>query len=127
MRLLSSLLTRFIQNGTLRLVDAGGRVHLFGGNSPGPSVALRLHDRALHTKLALNPELHTGEAYMNGTLTFEEWSGISDLMYLFSFNRGGMPAHGSHSVLRGWWRAAYRWHQAYPAGLPGGNARHQHC
>jgi cyclopropane-fatty-acyl-phospholipid synthase len=94
MRLLSSLLSKVIQKGTLRLVDAGGRVHRFGGKSPGPSVTLRLHDRALHTKLALNPELHIGDAYMNGTLTFEEGSGVGDLIYLFSLNRGGLAAHG---------------------------------
>ncbi len=126
MRLLSSLLTRFIQKGALRLVDAGGRVHLFGGKSPGPAVALRLHDRALHTKLALNPELHTGEAYMNGTLTFEEGSGIGDLIYLFSLNRGGLAAHGSQKLLRGWWRAAKRWHQANPVGVAAANARHHY-
>jgi cyclopropane-fatty-acyl-phospholipid synthase len=61
--------------------------------------------------MALNPELHAGEAYMNGTLTFEDGSGIGDLMYLFSLNRGGLAAHGSQKLLRRSWRAARRWHQ----------------
>jgi cyclopropane-fatty-acyl-phospholipid synthase len=38
---------------------------LFGGSGPGPTVTLRLHDPALYRKLALNPELYAGEAYMN--------------------------------------------------------------
>jgi cyclopropane-fatty-acyl-phospholipid synthase len=126
MRLLSSLLTKFIRVGALRLVDAGGRVHVFDGKSPGPFVALRLHDRALHTKMALNPELHAGEAYMNGTLTFEDGSGIGDLIYLFSLNRGGLAAYGTQKLLRRWWRAAKRWHQANPVGVAAANARHHY-
>ena len=74
MRLLSNLLGGFVQNGTLRLTDAGGRVHVFGGQRPGPSVAVRLHDPRLHHRLFVNPELHAGEAYMDGTLTFEDGS-----------------------------------------------------
>jgi cyclopropane-fatty-acyl-phospholipid synthase len=72
MLLLSNLLTKFIQTGTLRVFDSGGRLHSFGDKAPGPTVTLRLHDRALAVKLALNPELYAGEAYMDGKLTFEE-------------------------------------------------------
>ena len=36
-----------------------------------PEVAIRLHDKALHTKLAIRPELYLSEAYMDGTLTVE--------------------------------------------------------
>jgi cyclopropane-fatty-acyl-phospholipid synthase len=64
MRMLSRLLTRFIRNGTMRMIDAAGGEHLFGGSGPGPTVTLRLHDPALYRKLALNPELYAGEAYM---------------------------------------------------------------
>jgi cyclopropane-fatty-acyl-phospholipid synthase len=57
MRLLSNLLTKFIQTGVLRVFDSSGALHIFGDKAPGPTVTLRLHDRALETKLALNPEL----------------------------------------------------------------------
>ena len=76
MRLLSNLLTRFIQTGKLRVIDPVGASHVFGGKVPGPAVTLRLHDPALQTRLALNPELYAGEAYMDGTLTFEDGSGV---------------------------------------------------
>ena len=89
MLLLSNLLTKFIQTGTLRVFDSRGRLHRFGDKAPGPTVTLRLHDRALETKLAFNPELHAGEAYMDGTLTFEDGSSVGDLMRLFSLNRAG--------------------------------------
>jgi hypothetical protein len=40
MRLLSNLLGRSVQNGTLRRTDANGRVHVFGAERPGPTVAV---------------------------------------------------------------------------------------
>jgi cyclopropane-fatty-acyl-phospholipid synthase len=63
MLLLTRLLRAFIRAGTLSLIDAHGVEHKFGG-APGPSVAVRLHDKRLHTRLALNPELYAAEAYM---------------------------------------------------------------
>jgi cyclopropane-fatty-acyl-phospholipid synthase len=126
MRLLSSLLTKFIRTGTLRLIDADGGEHVFGDTTPGPSVTLRLHDRALYTRMALNPELHAGEAYMNGTLTFEQGSSVGDLMYLFSVNRGGLASNTSQKLLRRFWRGVKRWHQANPVGVAAANARHHY-
>ena len=64
MWLLSNLLRRFIRLGTLRVRDADGKVHVFGNQSPGPDVAIRLHDRSLYRKLFINPELYAAEAYM---------------------------------------------------------------
>ncbi|MCW3476196.1 SAM-dependent methyltransferase [Limobrevibacterium gyesilva] len=126
MRLLSNLLTKFVQNGTLRLVAADGESHLFGGKRPGPVVTIRLHDPALHRKLFLNPELHAGEAYMNGTLTFEDGSNVGDFMYLFSLNRAGLGGHASQKLLRSVWRGLKRWHQANPIGVAAANARHHY-
>jgi hypothetical protein len=74
MRLLAHLLNRFIRNGELRLIAADGSLHSFGGHGPGPTITVRLHDPRLHFKLFLNPELHAGEAHMNGTLTFEDYA-----------------------------------------------------
>ena len=69
--LLARLLSPIIRIGRLELVDAAGRRHVFAG-SPGPSVTVRLHDRALHWKLVVNPRLHVPEAYMDGKLTIEK-------------------------------------------------------
>lgn len=126
MRLLANLLGNFVQNGSLRLTDAGGRVHVFGAGRPGPSVAVRLHDPRLHLGLFANPELRAGEAYMDGTLTFEDGSGVGDLMRLFSLNRTGLRGHASQRPLRRLSRALRRWHQANPMGAAAVNARHHY-
>jgi cyclopropane-fatty-acyl-phospholipid synthase len=107
-RLLAHLLNRFISNGELRLIAADGSVHSFGGL--GPTITVRLHDRRLYIKLFLNPELHTGQAYMNGTLTFEDGSDVGDFMELFAANRGGLAAHPGRCCC-GLWRAAKSWYQ----------------
>jgi cyclopropane-fatty-acyl-phospholipid synthase len=126
MLLLSNLLTKFIQTGTLRVFDSGGKLHSFGDKAPGPTVTLRLHDRALEVKLALNPELYAGEAYMDGTLTFEEGTDVGGLMGLFSLNRTGLFGHASQRLLRRVWRLARRWHQANPIGVAALHARHHY-
>ena len=69
--LLRWALEKIVTVGTLSLTDAEGRTHRFQG-APGPECAVRLHDRRLHTSLVVNPWLHVGEAYMDGTLTIEE-------------------------------------------------------
>ena len=126
MRLLTHLLNRFIRNGMLRLIAADGTLHVFGGHAPGPTVTIRLHDPRLYTKLFLNPELHAGEAYMNGTLTFEDGSDVGCFMELFAANRGGLAAHPGQTLLRRLWRAAKRWHQANPESTAAANARHHY-
>ena len=126
MRLLATVLRKFVQKGTLNIVAADGRRHLFAGKSPGPCLTIRLHDRSLHTRLALNPELYAGEAYMNGTLTFEDGSNVGDLMELFSVNRSGLAAHGLQKLLRQVRLGLRRWHQANRMGVAAANARHHY-
>ncbi|MDF2813395.1 MAG: SAM-dependent methyltransferase, partial [Microvirga sp.] len=53
---LSHMLKSFVRTGTLKVVDADGKVHVFSG-APGPKVTMRLTDRSLYHKLFLNPEL----------------------------------------------------------------------
>ena len=126
MRLLSNLLKRFVRTGTLRVIDASGGEHVFGDGAPAPRAVMRVHDPALYRRLALNPELHAGEAYMAGTLTFEDGTGVGDLMSLFGENRAGLAGHASQRVLRRVWRAARRWQQANPVGVAARHARHHY-
>ncbi len=69
--LLAHYADRVFRWGQLTIVDAKGRRHVAGDGS-GPRATVRLHDPALHHRLALNPFLHIGEGYMAGTLTIEE-------------------------------------------------------
>lgn len=126
MRLLSNLLGKFIKQGTLRVVDADGATHVFGGKLPGLDVTARISDRKLYTKLFLNPELYAAEAYMDGTLTFENGSGIHDFLLLSSINRAALYSYGSQKLMHGVWRALRRWHQANPVGVAAKNARHHY-
>lgn len=79
--------------GRLTLTDAAGRTRVFEG-APGPACAVRLHNRRLHTGLAVNPWLRVGEAYMDGTLTVEEGT-LGDFIEFCCVNAraaGGNPA-----------------------------------
>ncbi len=69
--LVSHLLNRLIQVGSLSVIDAFGETHLFEGTK-GPAVTVRLRDRALHHGLFTNPPLALGEGYTQGTLTVED-------------------------------------------------------
>jgi len=118
---LAKLLRSFIKRGTLRVIDAGGRVHVFGQGAP--EVTLRLHEPSLPLRLVLNPDLQTGEAYMDGTLTIENGATIHDFLYLFSLNRGTFHAQKSAQLRRRLFRALRRWHQKNPVGVAAKNAR----
>jgi cyclopropane-fatty-acyl-phospholipid synthase len=91
MRMLSHFLRRMIRVGRLELTDADGRTHVFEG-APGPTVAIRLHDRRLHRRLAVTPRLAFGEAYMEGTLTVEKGD-LHALIDLCAMNYAGYASH----------------------------------
>lgn len=99
MRLLNSLMSRIVQVGTLRIVDAEGNEHVHQGK-PGPSVTIRLTDPKLYHTLFLNPELRAGEAYMDGTLLIEEGS-IRDLLMIYALNRLSLRGHPLQKLVRG--------------------------
>jgi cyclopropane-fatty-acyl-phospholipid synthase len=91
---LDRMMRAFVQTGQLTIIDADGGRHVFRGagdravdGEPVVPVTIRLHDRALYRQLVLNPELHAGEAYMDGRLTMEEGSTIRNFLTLFSANR----------------------------------------
>src|SRR5262245_1722133 len=76
---------RLVGIGDLTVIDATGKTHCFSGAEVGPAVTIRLHDRALHRKIMLNPYLAFGEAYMDGTLTIEKGT-LYDAMDLAARN-----------------------------------------
>jgi cyclopropane-fatty-acyl-phospholipid synthase len=74
MLLFVPFLRRLVRFGHLTVIDASGRSHVFDGKPLPeiPPVTLRLHDPRLHWRIALQPSLAVGEAYMDGTLTIEQ-------------------------------------------------------
>jgi cyclopropane-fatty-acyl-phospholipid synthase len=125
MLLLTHMLKAFVRVGTLTVVDADGRRHVFGG-TPGPAVTMRLTDRALYRKLVLNPELHAGEAYMDGGLRFEDGSALRDFLTLFSVNRLSLGSYPLQRALRRVSRAFRRFQQANPVGKARRNVAHHY-
>ena len=69
----SALLKTVIRTGSLTIIDGSGRPHLIGDGSP-PEVVVRINGRSTDWRLAVNPALSIGEAYMDGALTIDSGS-----------------------------------------------------
>ena len=121
---LSHMLKSFIRVGTLKVIDASGQVHVFAG-APGPQVTMRLTDPTLYRRLFFNPELHAGEAYMDGRMSFEN-STLRDFLTLFSTNRLSLGSYPLQKVLRRASRGLKRFQQANPVGKAQQNVAHHY-
>lgn len=108
---LSSLLKRFIEKGTLTVIDMAGVRSVFGGGKDGPSVTVRMKDDKVADKIFWNPELAFPEAYMEDRIAFEEDTTVYDLLLLFSVNRKALGGHPVQQALRNGWRAVRRFQQ----------------
>ncbi|MGF9563289.1 cyclopropane-fatty-acyl-phospholipid synthase family protein [Neorhizobium sp. JUb45] len=96
---LSHMMKSFIRKGKLTVIDADGKRHIFSG-TPGLEVTMRLTDPKLYKSLVFNPELAAGEAYMDGTMRFEEGSTLQDFLTLFSVNRLSLGSYPLQKALR---------------------------
>jgi cyclopropane-fatty-acyl-phospholipid synthase len=93
------MMKAFIRKGKLTVIDANGQPHVFSGE-PGPEVTMRLTDPKLYRTLVFNSELAAGEAYMEGTLRFEDGSSLRDFLTLFSINRLALGSYPIQKALR---------------------------
>jgi cyclopropane-fatty-acyl-phospholipid synthase len=110
MDILYQILERLLKQGRLTIFDAGGRRHIIEASGE-PAVTIRLHSRTVPWKLACNPHLYLGEAYMAGDLTLEEGD-IYDLLDLLtrSIGRGyGNRLFGTIAAIR----RRFRWLMQY--------------
>ena len=121
---LSHMMKSFVRVGTLKIIDADGKVHVFSGQ-PGPNVTMRLSDRSLYHKLVFNPELNAGEAYMDGRMSFED-STLRDFLTLFSLNRLSLSSYPLQKVLRRVSRMFKKGQQANPIGKAQQNVAHHY-
>jgi len=87
-RPLRYILDRLITTGDLNLIDADDRNYGFGDHS-GPPVVARIADKWTEIRLALNPMLAIGEAYMDGRLIIEQGT-IYDLLEIILKNLAAM-------------------------------------
>ena len=93
MWLLKHLFKRAVRHGTLRVYDVDGFLHEFVGQPAEPVVTMRLHDKQLYHSLFLNGKLTLGEAYTDGTLTFEDGSTVHDFLSLLVQNQASVATH----------------------------------
>jgi cyclopropane-fatty-acyl-phospholipid synthase len=122
--LLSHLLRPVVRYGTVRIIDADGRIHVFGG-SAGPTVTARLHDRRLGRDLFLNPRLRLGEAYMDGTFTVEDAT-IADFLDCMARNIADAPTTILSPLLNGFGHAFRVFQQYNPIGRAQANVHHHY-
>ncbi len=126
MKLLSSLLKRFVSKGTLRVYDADGVLHVFSGEVKEPVVTLRIHDKSLYTKIFLSPDIRAGEAYMDGTLTFEDGTDTLKFLEFFLLNRSGLRSHPLQKLIKKARRKFKRIYQYNPVGRARKHASHHY-
>ncbi len=100
--LFQCLLQSVVHKGSLKLITANGKMHVYGNGDP-PHIAVKLHRRSLEWSLGLNPDLKIGEAYMDGTLTLEQgdlYSFIHLLLWNYRETGDRSPFHWRENFFR---------------------------
>jgi cyclopropane-fatty-acyl-phospholipid synthase len=110
--------------GRLTIIDASGRRHDVGGPD-GPRVTIRLHDKSLHHRLALNPYLYLGEAYTDGALTIEEGT-LFDFMDICTANSPNAYNHPLGRALSAGQNLLRHLHQHNPIRRAQANVAHHY-
>ncbi len=93
--LLERGLGSLVRRGTLTLCLPDGAIRRFGQGAPGIAIAIR--DWRTLRRIALNPDLAIGEAWMDGTLTVENGD-IYGFLDLSLSNAATAPGHGLRRV-----------------------------
>ncbi|HVI32153.1 cyclopropane-fatty-acyl-phospholipid synthase family protein [Phenylobacterium sp.] len=97
---LQAFLRKTIREGDLTVRLPGGGV-LALGDGTGPPVTVAITSRAWAARIALNPQLAVGEAYMEGGLVLER-GGIWDFVDLIGRNARHRPLKRAGPLAR-WW------------------------
>ena len=84
---LVKFLNKLFKKGGFILEDAYGEEHVVGSPNPQKSIKLKIHDKKLHYKLLLYPDLYFGEAYTDGSITVEGGS-LSEFLNMALENIG---------------------------------------
>ncbi|MFL5298647.1 MAG: class I SAM-dependent methyltransferase [Phenylobacterium sp.] len=102
---LQRFLQRVIREGDLTVRLPGGQALKLGDGS-GPPVAARIASRRWMMRIATDPSMALGEAYMDGGLVMEAGS-IGDLVDLIGRNARHRPVRRSGPLMR-WWQDRLR-------------------
>ena len=85
--LLTKFLNNLFKNDGFLLEDANKNLHVIGKPKSESSIKMKIHDKKLHYKLLLYPDLYFGEAYTDGKITFQNGT-LSDFLDLALQNIG---------------------------------------
>lgn len=109
MYFLDRFLQKFVVTGRLSVIDVDGELYEYGPDDDidATPVTVALTRRALSWKLAFNPYLYLGEAYMDGTLQIRRgtlWEFLNlcgrNLAHHDSGRRGWLTRHGTRLLHR---------------------------
>jgi cyclopropane-fatty-acyl-phospholipid synthase len=92
-----------IRSGNLVVILPGGR-RLELGDGSGMAIVARVADMLTLAKIAAQPYLALGEAYMDGRLVMEQGT-IRDLLALGSRNAGAAPRGPRPGPFTRWWKS----------------------
>jgi len=90
--LLDWILRRFVIHGQFTIRWPDGSESIYGRNDNGPSAAVALRDARTVRRVALNPALTVGEAYMDGALV-PLGCGLYDVLDVLTMNLAAAPGN----------------------------------
>ena len=85
--LLVNFLNNLFRKKGFILIDANNQEYQIGKINSDKIIKMKIHDKKLHYKLLLYPDLYFGEAYTDGTISFQDGN-ISDFLDLALENIG---------------------------------------
>lgn len=118
------VLAFIVRKGTLIFIDASGHSHQFGDGT-GIPVVIRTKSKSTYAKLAIDPEKHLGEFYMNGLLTVERGT-IYDFLALMLSNLEQREYPGWLAAWNRLRTALRPYHQYNPIGRAKRNVAHHY-
>ena len=123
--LLDFVLKSVIKAGSLTVIDHRNQTRHYGEPPGDDSVVIRLTRPDTGRRMALNPNLAVGEAYMDGGLVIEKGS-IYDFLAVVVRNlgtHGHLPLSGLMAMVD---RAGRLWHQFNPQSRASKNVQHHY-
>ena len=104
---LVKFLNKLFTKGGFILEDAYGKEHVIGKPASEKPIKLKIHNKSLHYKLLLYPDLYFGEAYTDGSITIEggELSNFLDI----ALENIGRRETNTFSELFNKFRGSYRY------------------
>jgi cyclopropane-fatty-acyl-phospholipid synthase len=122
--ILDRALKHVVKSGALAVRDPAGKVHTYGDGS-GEQIVFKVVNKNTPLKLAVDPDLFLGEAYMNGEIELERGT-IYDLLALLMANAEHRPVPAAVRLAEKARRAMKRAHQYNPVGKAKSNVAHHY-